>query len=126
MLKAREFPEHLDLTGFEQLQSFPDFDNRYTAPLHGFKNADDYYARCSSRQFLPHIRIPTLLVNALNDPFLSQDCFPEPEAAANAYLFLEIPRAGGHVGFTQSLWANQYYSETRAVEFLTLDVSCST
>jgi uncharacterized protein len=118
LLKARDFPDHLDLNGYEQLQSFPDFDNRYTAPLHGFKDADDYYERCSSRQFLPHIRIPTLLVNALNDPFLSQACFPEVEAAGNPHLYLEVPSAGGHVGFTQSFWANEYYSEKRAVEFL--------
>jgi predicted alpha/beta-fold hydrolase len=126
ILKARDFPDHLDLKGYEELQSFPDFDNRYTAPMHGFKDAEDYYARCSSRQFLPHIRIPTLLVNALNDPFLSQDCFPEAEAAGNPYLYLEIPKTGGHVGFTQSFWANEYYSEKRAIEFLTLDVVHST
>lgn len=118
LLKARDFPDHLDLNGYEQLQSFPDFDNRYTAPLHGFKDADEYYARCSSRQFLPHIRIPTLVVNAENDPFLSQECFPEDEAAGNPFLFLEIPKTGGHVGFTQSFWNGQYYSEKRAVEFL--------
>jgi uncharacterized protein len=118
VLKAQDFPDHLDLNGYEQLQSFPDFDNRYTAPMHGFKDADDYYARCSSRQFLPHIRIPTLVVNALNDPFLSVACFPEAEAADNPHLFLEIPKAGGHVGFTQSFWTGHYYSEKRAVEFL--------
>jgi uncharacterized protein len=118
-LKARDFPEHLDLSGYEQLRSFPDFDDRYTAPLHGFKDAQDYYARCSSKQFLPHIRIPTLLVNAQNDPFLSEACFPVTEAAANPHLYLEVPSTGGHVGFTQSFWANEYYSEKRAVEFLT-------
>lgn len=116
--KALDFPD-LDLAGYELLQSFPDFDDRYTAPMHGFKDAADYYARCSSRQFLAHIRIPTLLVNAQNDPFLSGDCYPVAEATNHPYLYLEIPRAGGHVGFTQSFLANEYYSEKRAVEFLT-------
>jgi predicted alpha/beta-fold hydrolase len=120
MLKAQDYPDHLDLTGYEQLQSFPDFDDRYTAPLHGFKDANDYYARCSSKQFLPHIRIPTLLVNAQNDPFLSEACFPVAEATGNPNLYLELPKAGGHVGFTQSFLANEYYSEKRTVEFLTL------
>jgi uncharacterized protein len=118
LLKAKDFPDHLDLAGYEQLQTFPDFDNRYTAPLHGFQNAEDYYARCSSRQFLPHIHIPTLLVNAQNDPFLSEACFPEAEATTNPHLYLEIPKAGGHVGFTENFLANEYYSEKRAVEFL--------
>lgn len=118
-LKARDYPEHLDLKGYELLRSFPDFDDRYTAPLHGFKDARDYYARCSSRQFLSAIRIPTLLVNAENDPFLSPDCFPVSEATANPNLFLEMPKAGGHVGFAQNFLANEYYSEKRAVEFLT-------
>jgi uncharacterized protein len=126
LLKAKDFPDHLDLAGYEQLQTFPDFDNRYTAPLHGFQDAEDYYARCSSRQFLPHIRIPTLVVNAQNDPFLSEACFPEAEAAANPLLYLETPQAGGHVGFTLNFLANEYYSEKRAVEFLTLDVLRST
>jgi predicted alpha/beta-fold hydrolase len=119
LLKAKDFPDHLDLAGYEQLRSFPDFDDRYTAPLHGFKDAEDYYARCSSRQFLPHIRIPTLLVNAQNDPFLSEACFPVTEAAGNSHLYLEIPLAGGHVGFTLNFLSNEYYSEKRAVEFLT-------
>jgi predicted alpha/beta-fold hydrolase len=59
------------------------------------------------------------MVNAQNDPFLSEACFPVAEAAANPYLYLEIPKTGGHVGFTQSFLANEYYSEKRAVEFLT-------
>ncbi|MGV3639758.1 MAG: YheT family hydrolase [Adhaeribacter sp.] len=116
-LKARDYPGDLDLKGYELLQSFPAFDDRYTAPLHGFKDARDYYTRCSSRQFLAAIRIPTLLVNAENDPFLSPDCFPVSEAETNPNLYLEMPRSGGHVGFTQSFWADEYYSETRAVAF---------
>ena len=119
ILKAKDFPDHLDLAGYEQLRTFPDFDDRYTAPIHGFKDAAEYYARCSSKQFLAHIRIPTLMVNAQNDPFLSQACFPVAEAEANPYLYLEIPKTCGHVGFTQSFMANEYYSEKRAVEFLT-------
>jgi uncharacterized protein len=119
MLKAKDFPDHLDLEGYEQLRSFPAFDDRYTAPLHGFKDAEDYYARCSSKQFLRYIRIPTLLLNAQNDPFLSEACFPVAEAEVQPNLYLEVPKSGGHVGFTQSFLANEYYSEKRAVEFLT-------
>lgn len=117
-LKAKDFPDDLDLKNYEKLKSFPEFDDRFTAPMHGFKNAEDYYARCSSKQFLKYITIPTLIVNALNDPFLSAACFPVAEADANKNIWLELPTAGGHVGFTESFFADQYYSEKRAVEFL--------
>jgi uncharacterized protein len=116
--KARQLPGQLDLIGYHKLKTFYEFDDRYTAPIHGFASADEYYERCSSRQYLPHIRIPTLIVNALNDPFLSPECFPVQEAEQNPEVFLEIPPHGGHVGFAISLRENEYYSEHRAVSFL--------
>jgi predicted alpha/beta-fold hydrolase len=116
--KAQQLPGQLDLTDYHKLRTFHEFDNRYTAPIHGFASADEYYERCSSRPYLPHIRIPTLVVNALNDPFLSPECFPVAEAGQNPNLFLEIPPHGGHVGFAISLRQGHYYSETRAVRFL--------
>jgi predicted alpha/beta-fold hydrolase len=57
------------------------------------------------------------LVNAKNDPFLSEECFPVPEANQNPNLFLEMPARGGHVGFTENFWRNEYYSDKRAAEF---------
>lgn len=93
------FPEKLDLTGLKGARSFRQFDDRYTAPLHGFTSAQDYWQRSSSRPFLSQIRIPTLLVNALNDPFLGPRCYPEKEAQASAFFTFEAPPQGGHVGF---------------------------
>jgi predicted alpha/beta-fold hydrolase len=116
--KARRFPAVVDAAGLEDVATFEAFDERYTAPLHGFAGAADYYARCSSRPFLPRIRVPTLLVNARDDPFLAPSCFPEAEARANPALFLEMPRAGGHVGFVRFDGTNVYWSERRAVAFL--------
>lgn len=109
----------LDISGYDEIKDFPAFDNRFTAPLHGFASADDYYEKSSSKRYLKNIQIPTLLVNALNDPFLSEACFPVNEAAANPNLYLEMPAAGGHVGFSLNFRKGIYYSELRALDFLT-------
>ena len=104
------FPGELDLGDLRKVRNFLEFDDRFTAPLHGFKDANDYWTRSSCRQFLPGIRIPTLLVNALNDPFLGGRCYPREEAEGSEFFFLETPKEGGHVGFLQSenvCWAEQ-------------------
>ncbi|GAA4354205.1 alpha/beta fold hydrolase [Hymenobacter saemangeumensis] len=88
--KAELMPDEVDLEGIEALRDFPQFDNRYTAPMHGFASADAYYAHASSGQYLQHIRIPTLVVNAENDPFLPPSCFPREAAMASPYVFLEV------------------------------------
>ncbi len=111
------FPEITD-DGYETIRDFRAFDDRYTAPLHGFADARDYWLRCSSRPLLARITVPTLLVNALDDPFLAADCFPMEEATANPQLFMETPRWGGHVGFIAWNGENEYWSETRAADFL--------
>ncbi|MCX2738838.1 YheT family hydrolase [Pontibacter anaerobius] len=116
--KRQMYPDELDLSDYSLFWSFPEFDDRYTAPLHGFKDAEEYYARVSSRQFLHNIRIPTLLVNAKNDPFLSIECYPLQEAQANPYFFLEMPEEGGHVGFAEDFRKDRYYSEERALRFI--------
>lgn len=113
--KAGQMPGVIDPAGVENIRSFRQFDDRYTAPLHGFRDADDYWRRSSSRQFLPGIRLPTLLVSAVNDPFLPPECFPVEEARRNPRLFLEMPATGGHVGFLSA--GEAYWSEIRAVEF---------
>lgn len=121
--KAALHPGALSLTGYEALRSFEAFDDRYTAPLHGFASAAVYYAYASSRQYLPAIRVPTLLVQARNDPFLPYPaCYPATEAEASEWLHLEIPDHGGHCGFAETLpgapGPDRYYSERRAADFL--------
>jgi len=115
---ASRMPGTIDDRGYERLKSFKDFDDRYTAPIHGFKDAKDYWARSSCKQFLRGICIQTLLINARNDPFLAQECYPTKEAEENPMLHLEVPWAGGHVGFMEVNNQRQYWSETRGVEFL--------
>ncbi len=109
-------PEAIDPAGVEKVRSFRQFDDRYTAPMHGFRDAEDYWRKSSCRQFLPGIRVPTLLVNAFNDPFLPPECFPIIEAENSPFFFLETPKAGGHVGFASL--GETYWSEIRTVDFL--------
>lgn len=114
--KKSLFPEKIDMSGYGRIRSFREFDDRFTAPLHGFRDAKEYWRLCSSRQFLERIRRPTLLVNALDDPFLGEQCYPRQEAARSEYLYLETPRHGGHAGFVEL--SGSYWSERRAVAFL--------
>nr|WP_114781375.1 alpha/beta fold hydrolase [Botryobacter ruber] len=116
--KKKLYPEALDLSDYNLMWSFLEFDNRFTAPIHGFASADDYYARSSSKQFLPKIKVPTLLVNALNDPFLAKECFPVSAAEQNPHFYFEAPAGGGHVGFAEDFRNDLYYSEARALKFL--------
>lgn len=116
--KATSFPQRIDANQTRGIHGFEDFDGRFTAPVHGFRDAEDYWTRCSSRQFLSAITVPTLILSARDDPFLTPDCFPFTEAAANARLFLEAPETGGHLGFFNSLICEQTWAEKRVVEFL--------
>jgi len=116
--KNKMFPDQLDLTGLERIRTFQQFDDRYTAPIHGFRDAADYWEKNSCRQFLGRIKVPALLVNGLNDPFLGPDCYPREEAAGSDCFFAEFPTTGGHVGFPATLADGDYWPERRAAEFL--------
>ncbi len=117
--KAARFPGALATDGLGAMRTFAAFDDTYTAPLHGFADARDYWARCGSIRFLENIAVRTLLVNARDDPFLAGRCWPEHLANAHPHLHLEAPRHGGHVGFvTRGGSDSEYWSETRAAEFL--------
>jgi predicted alpha/beta-fold hydrolase len=117
-IKAGMFPEMYDTRGLDSMRTFQPFDDKYTAPVHGFSGADDYYAKCSAKQFLTSIRVPALLVQAQDDPFLPDSCYPYAEARANPDLFLEVPRHGGHVGFVGEHRGAMYWAEERTVKFL--------
>lgn len=100
-IKAAQHPE-ISIDGIEQLETFDQFHDRYTAPLHGFSSRNHFFERATCDQYMPEIQIPTLIVNAANDPMLGEKCYPRSMAEASANLFLEIPRRGGHAGFTLS------------------------
>ena len=105
----------VDVSKLDTLRTLLEFDDHFTGPLHGFAGAIDYYDRCSSIHALPHIRIPTLVINAQNDPFLSADCFPQQRYD---FVTLEYPQRGGHVGFTRFDRNGLYWSEIKAVSFV--------
>lgn len=116
--KARQFPNQINTDRIKYIKTFYEWDDAYTAKINGFGSAQEYYKQSSSLQFLSAISIPTLLVNALNDPFLSETCYPIDIAKQSDYLFLETPAKGGHVGFALSRATGDYYSEKRAFEFV--------
>jgi hypothetical protein len=99
--------------------TFADFDDAVTAPLHGFANKDDYYDRCSSAGFLGSIERPTLIINALDDPFMTPDIIPDQSRLSDS-VTLELSECGGHVGFIEggTPWRPQYYLPRRITEFL--------
>ncbi|WP_103068859.1 YheT family hydrolase [Aquimarina sediminis] len=109
------FADIISTSDIKACKSLIDIDNLYTSRAHGYKDAMDYYSKCSSKQFLKEIQVPTLVLSAKNDSFLGNLCYPIEEAKANSNLFLEIPNYGGHVGFY--LPYQTYYNEQRALEF---------
>jgi len=113
--KAKRFPTEIDATGVRDVRSFSIFDDRYTARIHGFRDAEDYWSQSSAIGYLNRISIPTLLLNAKDDPFLSLESFPYTEGRQNPCLSLETPDSGGHLGF---LDAQGFWIERRIPEFL--------
>lgn len=113
--KQKLFPDELTLDAIKKVRTLKDIDDLYTSKTHGYTDALDYYEKCSSLQFLPNIKIPTLLINALNDSFIGPECYPYKEATENSNLFLETPKYGGHVGFYGK--NNITYTEKRAIKF---------
>lgn len=116
--KMIRFPDKLKKSDLSKITSLKSFDDIYTAPAHGFKDAEDYYEKNSSLQFLPHLKTKVLLLNSLNDTFLSTKCFPKEFAYKKNNFYLETPKYGGHVGFHQT--NHCYYNERRALDFLNL------
>jgi predicted alpha/beta-fold hydrolase len=117
--RAAELCDRLDVPAALAARTFRTFDDAATAPLHGFRNADDYYARSSSGPRIPEIRTPTLLVHAADDPFLPAGAIPRAAVAANRWLCAHFTDRGGHVGFvTGHPWRRRYWAEARVATFL--------
>ena len=102
-----------------ELRTFRSFDNEITAPLNGFHDVDDYYSRASSKQYLKSIRVPTLLIQARDDPFLPAAALPRDDDLSAA-VTLELSRRGGHVGFVSgnNPLHPQYWLEERIIRHL--------
>ena len=117
--KHTKHPQTIDIKGLNKIKSLREFDEAYTAPLHGFSSADDYYEKASSIKYMDNISLPTLIINALDDPFLSKECYPSAIVKENEYIQLLTPKYGGHVGFSD-FKNNIYWSDKVIIEFLDL------
>ena len=110
LLKLKK-EEIADITTIEE------FDEHYTAPIHGFGSAQDYYSKCSSKQFLKHIAIPTHIIHALDDPFMDERILPTKDELSSS-VSLELTKYGGHVGFVEgSLFKPRYWLEARIAQY---------
>jgi predicted alpha/beta-fold hydrolase len=114
--KATLFPGRLDMSRLKDVRQWRDFDDFFSAPVNNYRDATDFYTQASAVHFMPGITVPTLLLNAQNDPLLSPECSPAWLAESHAHLFLETPRTGGHVGF-QMIRDAHTYAERRALSF---------
>lgn len=117
-VKSATFPDNklLDCnTYWQNIKNFEDFDNTYTAPLHGFENAQDFYAKASSKPLLGKVNVPVNIIQAINDPFLTPECLEIDSFKNNKNLVLILTQKGGHVGFRQ---AGKFftYTEEKAYE----------
>ena len=124
LAKLVQYPQLFDPRRLARAESIYEFDDAVTAPVHGFADARDYYTKSSSLPLLNHISIPTLLLSAVDDPFLPPAVLAQVRNTAgdNPSLTLEFPDHGGHVGFVAGQWPWRpfYYAEWRACEFLAL------
>lgn len=119
-VRAKAEPDGpVDLRALGRVRTFRDFDELITAPLHGFDDSADYYARASSRPFLPRITVPTLVIHSSDDPFFTPDVVPEPHELPEVVRFELAPR-GGHVGFVEGRLPGRgrYHIDTRVPAFL--------
>jgi uncharacterized protein len=119
----QERKQLIDSEIFKDLKKFQyldDFSDKYIAPLHGFKDGKDYYDSCSAMHVVDKIRIPTLILNAQNDPVLSESCAMKYIAQKSDYVFSEMPLHGGHCGFYESNHDGLYWADRRVVEFVSM------
>src|SRR5437660_4180616 len=120
-LKERLFHDLYDSSLLSGVRSVEQFDNRYVAPHFGFADANDYYAKASSRPFIGLIRVPTLIVHAKDDPFIPFAPLRDPDIAANPYVLLLATERGGHVAFVSAnAGEDRFWAESRMVEFFRL------
>ncbi len=116
-VKSKQYPEVIDMENFKRVKVWRDFDEYFSVPINDFKNAADFYEKASAKNYMHGIAVPTLLVQAKNDPILPPVCFPTNLCQTHKFIHLEMPEHGGHVGFWRH---NQEFawSEERAIDFV--------
>jgi predicted alpha/beta-fold hydrolase len=122
-IKHKLYPGLYDLEKISKVRTIRDFDEHFTAPVHGFENADDYYRQSSSIHIIDKIHIPTLIIHAQDDPFIPFAPLHNAALRANPYILLLSPERGGHVAFISSRLGSdedRFWAENRVVEFCKL------
>ena len=119
--KAAAWPGKWSLDALRRIQSIRQFDDAYTAPHHGFRDAADYYERASAMRVIDKISIPTLIITAADDPFVPPGPFKEPAVGRNSHITLKLTPEGGHCGFVEESADSYdgYWAEREIVHFLT-------
>lgn len=118
--KHKLFPALYDLEILSEIKTIRDFDERFTSLANGFADADDYYYRSSSTRVVSQIRIPTLIIHAVDDPFIPYPPMLEPAFTQNPFLLVIATERGGHVAFIASQTngdPDRFWAENRALEF---------
>lgn len=117
MAKNQQYPGRLDPDKLKEVKRWRDFDDFFSAPVNGYKNADDFYRKASAKNNLAGTTIPTLLINATNDPILTPSCSPFEIAKDHPNFYLEVTKNGGHVGFPNKT-KGSYWLGKRIDEFI--------
>ncbi|MGK0316643.1 MAG: putative alpha/beta-fold hydrolase [Saprospiraceae bacterium] len=115
--KHELFPDDIPIGDITKVKTLWDFDEYFTGPIHGFDGAEDYYAKSNSKQFLHQTKLPTLLITAQDDPFLTKESLIFDIARATTNLYFMAPKFGGHVGFT-TFGSNYYWNENKTLQFI--------
>ncbi len=119
LAKLDRHPGLFDAARVRAARTLYEFDDAVTAPLHGYRDAADYYARASSGPVLKHVRVPTLVLNARNDPFLPGEALERATREASPHVLLEFPDTGGHVGFVSPRFPGRHgWLARRLLDFL--------
>jgi uncharacterized protein len=118
--KDRYWPGRFDLTKLDAIRTVREFDEAFTAPHFGFKNAEDYYHRASAMRVVDRICLPTLVITAGDDPFVPLTLFQDPKVVGNPYITVAACRHGGHCAFVGPASGEDdgYWAEKRIVEFV--------
>ncbi len=116
--KSEYFPGHFNLSSLKKIRRLIDFDDIFTAPIHDFDNALHYYSHCSAQRYFMNIKIPSVVVNAKNDPFLAPSCYPVKTLSKHPFVELLTPSNGGHCGFADRSFAKGYWSEVFAWDYM--------
>lgn len=117
-VKSIQYPGRLDLSKLHLVRRWRDFDEYFSAPICGYRDAADFYKNASAKNFIGGIRVPTLLVNAQNDPILTPACMPVELGRSHPFFHFEMPEHGGHCGFQNKGKDDFTWSERRALEFV--------